>query len=86
MVPSGSSPDKAFGPEAAFACPSDRAIAAIGASVACREAVNGGRSALTRASYLDGARAKALARGDRPLSNQSGGILRRHRGGVSGRH
>lgn len=37
-VPSGLPPGRAFGPEAVFTCPSDQAIAAIGASVAFREA------------------------------------------------
>lgn len=38
MVPFGSPPDKALGPNAAFACHSDRAIAAVGASFRCCEA------------------------------------------------
>ncbi len=40
MVPSGAAADKVLGPKAAFACPSDRAIDAVGVSVRCCEAPN----------------------------------------------
>lgn len=38
MLPSGAPSDKVLAPEAAFACLSGRAMAAVGASVPCREA------------------------------------------------
>jgi hypothetical protein len=77
MVPFGSSPDKVLGPNAAFACHSDRAIAAVGASFRCCEVSIGVQS-----GPLIGAQKGSLcAAGSRPeaaeLSSGADGSGRR---------